>query len=647
MLTTYLQDQYNLYQQNQKDNLNNLYTGFESYVSNIKYEKLGENHDLKISAVENFDATVEIINLIITYLYYLKEDEINTGANVFEKVSPYFDVSFEEVLYLGQQRWILAGLWEKIKFNHWKIELDKTTESKEDVFIYLPENMNLDKANFYGINRINYQAISNIGLQAIQKQKEMDVSFKKMEHFFSSNPSLEQILNMEIQYYNAFKLFSETALKVEKIFIDDYYYKISFNGINLKMILEFIKYMMTISLVLEKNIAYKNKALDDDYSFLTPVIGIENLGKAFSNISGYSLEECDKLVKIFTFGLKENKGQDIFSKPLIYCGNQNVVLVPYLYTHLNITKAIQEWIKQTKVKIAEKGFSFEEKVTNAIKSSPYIKINTNKMEFEASDGKKIEYDLLCEFNNNILIIEFKNMFVPYTDKDLGKSFDIIHDGVEQLKRREKILFEDIRKINELCSFKIDENFDRKKVIKILCTNVYHFTPLNIEEVIITDYSTLIKFFNNPETRATSFKKSEKNIEARMFNYDNPWKNEIPTIEDLKLFLKNPASIKLYKDKVRVQFKPIYRTNKEDANICYSDRYFIVDPYKIEIPNFKNATSKNNRKVGRNEPCICGSGRKYKKCYEKNLCNGVPSGKCGFTTIRNLQYIKKPNFSALK
>lgn len=45
----------------------------------------------------------------------------------------------------------------------------------------------------------------------------------------------------------------------------------------------------------------------------------------------------------------------------------------------------------------------------------------------------------------------------------------------------------------------------------------------------------------------------------------------------------------------------------------------LEPYIInKIENFKKKSVFRNRKVGRNEPCPCGSGKKYKKCcLDKN------------------------------
>lgn len=40
------------------------------------------------------------------------------------------------------------------------------------------------------------------------------------------------------------------------------------------------------------------------------------------------------------------------------------------------------------------------------------------------------------------------------------------------------------------------------------------------------------------------------------------------------------------------------------------------PFLPDLPSKNNSNRKKNKKTGRNDPCPCGSGKKYKKCCEK-------------------------------
>lgn len=577
MLLSFLQNQHNIYQREYNKKSKSVHTNFENYISQTDYNKFGEEYQIKISSAESFDAIVEIINVLIPYLYYLKRKELEQHCEEPSKVSPYNDESFEEILYISQQRWLLTDLWGKFKYSRWEIYPDKTTESNEDIFLYAPRSEEFAKANFFGISRLNYQMTSLISKSSVEDQEKLRIALKKTQEFLITNFDIGKILNINTETYNSIKFISKKVIEVESKFIDKYYYQIQHQGINLNKLFDFIEYMITISIIMENRIDYETSGIDGDFGFLTPIVRIDDLAIAFSNIYNYKVEESKQIIKVFIFGLPENQGQDLFSKPLVYCGNNKIIICPYLFTHLNAIKAVQEWIKQTGVKVAKKGFEFEEEVIQSLNSIPYIKLNTNKINFLASDEKEIEYDLIAEFDNNILLIEFKNMFYPYTDKEYSRSLNIVQEGVDQLNRREKIYNSDFSMINNLCSFNLNPN---AKIMKILCTNVYHFTPTNIDNVHITDYSTLIKFFNNPLTNMTVFSKKEERVEKSIYNYDNAWKESIPKLSDLELFLNNPSSTKIYKDKIKVQCKPIYRTEEADANLVYYDIYFTEDPYNL-------------------------------------------------------------------
>ncbi|MGH0593346.1 hypothetical protein ACQVPY_13745 [Bacillus pretiosus] len=577
MLLSFLQDQNNIYQRENNAKSKSVHTSFENYISQIDYNKFGEEHQIKISSAESFDALVEIINVLIPYLYYFKKKELEQDFEESSKVSPYNDGPFEEILYISQQRWLLTDLWGKFKYSGWKIQPSRTTESNENIFVYAPRSEEFAKADFFGISRLNYQLNSLMSKGSVEDQEKLSNAFKKVQEFLITNFDIEKILNINIDTYNSIKFISEKVIEVESKFIDKYYYKIQHKGIDLDKLFDFVEYMITISIIMENRIDYETSGIDGDFGFLTPIVRIDDLAISFSNIYNYKVEESKQIIEVFIFGLPENQGKDLFSKPLVYCGNNKIIICPYLFTHLNIIKAIQEWIKQTEVEIAKKGFGFEEEVIQSLDLNPYIKLNTNKIKFLASDDKDIEYDLIAEFDSNILLIEFKNMFYPYTDKEYSRSLNIVQEGVDQLNRRETIYNSDFITINKLCSFNLNPD---AKIMKILCTNVYHFTPTSIDNVHITDYSTLIKFFNNPLTNMTAFSKKEERVEKSIYNYDNAWKESIPKLSDLELFLNNPSSIKIYKDKIKVQYKPIYRTEESDANLLYHDIYFTEDPYNL-------------------------------------------------------------------
>lgn len=50
------------------------------------------------------------------------------------------------------------------------------------------------------------------------------------------------------------------------------------------------------------------------------------------------------------------------------------------------------------------------------------------------------------------------------------------------------------------------------------------------------------------------------------------------------------------------------------NISLIDKiYFEKHGIPYEYPGIKNADVRKKKKIGRNEPCPCGSGKKFKRC----------------------------------
>ncbi|MBD7945969.1 SEC-C domain-containing protein [Psychrobacillus sp. Sa2BUA9] len=602
-LLSYLQDQYTLSKTDKYSPINkNILTGFDEFVANKSHEFESIGHEVKVSLNEILDTLVEIINLIIPFLYFKKRSEKLGSPIVQNKISPYNDGGFEELLYVTQQRLVLTTLWEKFKYEDWGFFIEKTTETNENIFCYVPKIEEVELANFYGVNRLNYQINSKALLTTKAQESDVRKAYELIKKL-SKYGTLDLINNLTEVEYNTIKVIAKKKIDIELKFLDEYYFKLSKNEVNVDLILNFLEFMITISLISEDK-KYPEEGIDGDFSFLVPKIRKDKLAKSFSIIKGYSEELSLRVIDIFVYGSTLNRGYDLFSKPLVHIDNQTVIYTPYLFTHLNIQKAVQEWIKQCGFKIAKKGFGFEKSVTRILEKNKYLNIESN-IKFAASDGKEIEYDLIAKMGNTTIIIEFKNMFQPYTGKDHFKNMDIIKEGIEQLNRREMILKQDFEIINEKLRFDLD---CQSNIIKILCTNVYNYTPLELDGVYITDVSTLGKFFTNPESYYGGFgKKSDTHV---LIKYSDAWKGDVPDEEDLINFLMEPESIKHLKNKVSKQFKPVYRTELTDRNIVYLDHYFEENPY---IP--KSKTEPNTG--GRKKPCFCGSGKKYKRCCGKN------------------------------
>ena len=117
--------------------------------------------------------------------------------------------------------------------------------------------------------------------------------------------------------------------------------------------------------------------------------------------------------------------------------------------------------------------------------------------------------------------------------------------------------------------------------------------------------------------------------------DNLWKDHLLSMDHLKEGIglrgyaqQNPLLV--YKKEGFELFQDmIYRVKEETLGILF--RIQIAEPEKLDdfrqpqeqklifsgsdgaAPAKKKPAKRNGKKIGRNAPCPCGSGRKYKKC----------------------------------
>ena len=98
------------------------------------------------------------------------------------------------------------------------------------------------------------------------------------------------------------------------------------------------------------------------------------------------------------------------------------------------------------------------------------------------------------------------------------------------------------------------------------------------------------------------------------DYTNPDDIEITTLKDaLYIGIKNDVSFLFNNDMNLYEHQSTYCPNMPLRGLGY-----FTDLYQILLGGSEIAQEKKNRgrtvkKVGRNDPCPCGSGKKYKKC----------------------------------
>lgn len=203
---------------------------------------------------------------------------------------------------------------------------------------------------------------------------------------------------------------------------------------------------------------------------------------------------------------------DLFSQPLVYVGNNNIIFAPALVLQINVSRLVEQQLALWNIEISQKGKHFEEIIRTLLSNNPHINVNTNNIEFDAYDGLRVEFDFLATFEDYLILMEMKCIKKTFSDKELKQRSDTINYGIKQLNRREKIIIKEWEKIKEYSSVTLPElPPTHKKVIKILCLNIFEFTGAEINGVFITDISSIGKFFTSPDIEGYSIINNKKDI----------------------------------------------------------------------------------------------------------------------------------------
>ena len=612
MFCIYIQDQNRLFRKNQlKHSAKAAYiTGMENEVARFKTD---DNENLSVSETDNYEGLIETADTLFKYLYYISQETIDKEENFVNKdVSPYHIPSFEEILYLTHQRNLLNLVWGKFKYRKW--ELRKTGVDDNNIYTFIPASKEEYKKEYIGVRRNSYREFINTQQEHSRNIKENQKSGRYLNTLSKKvDPDeINTLFALEKKEYFKANIFMKNLIKGQIQSLDEIYHTLNYKDLKLDDILKGVEYLYTISEIyqisIEGNFDEEN---DKEYKKLAPIVDKNSLINHFAEI--YRLEKhiSEKIINIFIF--KNERGFDIFSQPLIYAGNNKVILCPTLVLRMNIVRTIELLATNIKLNkhIAQKGTDFENNLRFILSFNPHIDVNTNKMEFVSCDGKDIQYDFIAKFKDHLLLIEFKHLKIPFSDTEYKDALDIIKEGVHQVVRRANTYKKDWEKLKEQCSFKLpDDPIEEDKVIKLVCTNLLNFSTFILDDIEIMDSSSLLKFFMTPQVKGISV-----SSEVEELFQENLWKEQYPSVDEFKEFLKCPIAIKPYNGCFKGGYIPIYKIKEDDYDISFFNYNLIKDPYE----DFYQKTVKSQPsltksiRIGRNDPCPCGSSKKYKKC----------------------------------
>lgn len=249
--------------------------------------------------------------------------------------------------------------------------------------------------------------------------------------------------------------------------------------------------------------------MNTDYR--TGMVEIEYFSKELARIHDFDLDYAKKLIDRFIFHEKNNREDDIFAQPLLKVSRTQVVISQALMDQVNLDRVIERQFIRYKQDVSAVGVAFEEKFLRRLtqgyqqgiadlklKEVPNFQVNTNKVKYEAFDGKEIEFDVVSVLGDHLVLTELKAIMTSYDLNDLEERKKNIKKAVEQLQRRKESVKYDWDKFKNALSIEVpDEPYDEEHIILVACTDSYDYTPLKKEDVFITDDSSYLKYFTNP------------------------------------------------------------------------------------------------------------------------------------------------------
>lgn len=551
-ILTFFQNRYNLSRIKEIESLKEkgYITGFEIQVAS---KSCSQNPNVKISVADNFDQLIEDMDALIRYIYYLKASELEQSIESFsqlEYLTPFESPEYTVLDILALLDVWFAKLEASFRFSGWQIEKYKTQEGM--LYTFEPGNDKAYKTILAATAREKHRFTIEAQIRMAEKASFSDTMF----HGYiltSEKIDLKEIESFHFDKYEYSRLteYMNTELMVIKRQSKPFYWTCRINDYYVEDYWNAYVFLYTFS-----KVYYCKASTDHRQETLVPIIHLHYLYNEFSSIAGYKYDLAKELIDCFVFNDKISKNKkygDAFTRPLISIGEDAVLMSEALISQMNLRRNIEVLLDWNNVNLAPMGKELEKKLIRDLKNESVIKVNTNKIEFLAYDGRIVEFDFLAVLEDYLLLIEMKSLLRPYDDDELYRRWKTVSEGVDQVLRRVDIVKQDWKHIRAGASILLpDEPFDEEHIIKVVCTDVYNYTGLEDRGVIITDDATLLKYFLNPY------------IDGHLIDHGNSkivqlqalWKNGKPSAQEFISYLRSPVTMSYIVESYEPEWKPL-------------------------------------------------------------------------------------------
>lgn len=530
----------------------------------IKADIENEFTKTKISIIDNIEGMGDVIDLNLRYIFWKYKNNFN--GIPFKDVCSYNLKSLSELLFLANIRIVIDNLWQNIKYRNWKYFVKDNIEYyyPQDKDLYMKEEAAVDRHRLY-INEVSYYCLSS---PLIKEFGLFDNIISEMDTNIGMVPWTPNIAIKQLKLLLSIPIHPEVMLGI----LFDTLYKKGINDllfgplnkqINGKDFLVGWKYIFILSSIYQKK-SYELLDVTDksQYYSLTPVLNENTLVDTFSQATGWSKEKCTNTINLLYFN-SQNTKLDIWLQPLIPIGKSNYLLIPVIGQSIDLIRLFESHILQWNIGLDDRGPLFEEEIRSRLKEVK-IPVTSHPIEFEASDGKKIEYDVISWFKEYLFLIEAKCLRNPYSPIDKYNCWKEINNGIEQLKRRRNIISSDWNKIRDQADIDLP-GFppEKDKILSLLITNIFTFTGIEVDNIRVTDLTCFYRYLSEPNIEGTEFNKDgivKRSIVERI------WADKEPSPIELWNYIYNPPGLRNIIDKVKLKFSPIPPIDEKDKNV---------------------------------------------------------------------------------
>lgn len=604
-------------------------TGAELEIAKNTHTYAGE---YKVSVNDNLESTLESIDEMLRYFMYMHKkdfpERISEQDIEYSEIRPYFNGDFEKMMCIGHQRYGLKRTEEGVRYGYLMPNYcGKNELGIKEFFFSICDTQY--RNHILGVRRRIIQTRQNV--LKIYNAKDMleksDVAISKLANELKSIQDSKSKMIDFSTFHPDEKLFKQGTQIAEiniinaKVFIKEYYFKLTAGGLTISELFLGYSYLLTLSEILFK-VAIDIIDEEDQSTFIKEIaiVDIAYLCEELSRIYHVDKDKSYTIIDRFIFHEKDNRYDDIFSQPLIKLSENQVLLCESLLDQIYLERIVERQFIRYKVDTSYMGKFFEDKVKSKLaegyspgllkkrKTIPGFQLNTNKIEYMAFDGRQIEFDVVAKLKDFLLLIELKSIMKSYDLDELSAHGKNVDKAVEQLERRAESVQKDWDKFKQAVSFDVPESpYDKEHIILIACSDAYDYTPCKVDDVYITDDSTLLKYLTNPYVDYLKVGKTNNIGQIKSL-----WAVGEPNPKELKKYLMNPVTTSYISKVLSKELMPLEVFDEDDYLLVCEDYRMISDPIVNELNTLKHG-GKSAKKIYPNEKCPCGSGKKYKMC----------------------------------